>query len=86
MPPNGSSTRPKVHLIPAGMTGEIEMELNTSRLHQEFVQDIFVRFEPIQEMVKLRIKGKVLTAEEIGLSPALSEQAAAGKASQAATP
>ncbi len=74
------------HLIPAGMTGEIEMELNTSRLHQEFVQDIFIRFEPIQEMVKLRIKGKVYTAEEIALSPILSEQAAASKASQAATP
>lgn len=74
------------HLIPAGMTGQIEMELNTSRLHQEFVQDIFVRFEPIQEMVKLRIKGKVYTAEEIALSPILSKEAAASKASQAATP
>ncbi len=74
------------HLIPAGMTGEIEMELNTSRLHQEFVQDIFVRFEPIQEMVKLRIKGKVYTAEEIAVSPTLSELAAASKASQAETP
>lgn len=74
------------HLIPAGTTGGIEMELNTSRLHQEFVQDIFVRFEPIQEMVKLRIKGEVYTAEEIAESPIFSEEAAASKASQAATP
>ena len=73
-------------LIPAGKTGEIRMELNTARLHQDFIQDIFVRFEPIQELVKLRIKGKVYTAEEIAQSPILSQEVAAGKSPQAATP
>ena len=72
-------------LVPAGETGEIQMELNTSRLHEDFVQDVFVRFEPIQELVKLRIKGKVYTAEEIAQSPILSQEAA-GKSPQAATP
>ena len=74
------------HLVPAGKTGQIQMELSTSRLHQDFIQDVFVRFEPIQEMVKLRIKGKVYTAEEIAQSPVLSQEAAAGKSSRAATP
>ena len=69
-------------VIPAGKTGEISMELDTSRLHLEFVQDVFVRFEPIREMVKLRIKGQVYTAEEIADSPTLSREAAAGKASK----
>ena len=69
-------------VIPAGKTGEIRMELDTSRLHLEFVQDVFVRFEPIREMVKLRIKGQVHTAEEIADSPTLSREAAAGKASK----
>ena len=62
------------------------MELSTSRLHQDFIQDIFVRFEPIQELVKLRIKGKVYTAEEIADSPHLSKEAAERKSSQSATP
>ena len=78
--------RTESHLVPAGATGEIRMELSTSRLHRDFIQDIFVRFEPIQELVKLRIKGKVYTAEEIALSPILSKEAAAGKSSQEATP
>ena len=73
-------------LVPPGTTGEIKMELNTSGFHRELVQDVFVRFEPIQEMVKLRITGKVYTAEEIALSPILSEKAAANKASQPGTP
>ncbi|MDE2666982.1 MAG: DUF1573 domain-containing protein [Acidobacteriota bacterium] len=76
----------KSHLVPAGKTGQIQMELSTSRLHRDFIQDIFVRFEPIQELVKLRIKGKVYTAEEIAESPILSKEAAAGKSSQPATP
>ena len=62
------------------------MELNTSGFHRELVQDVFVRFEPIQEMVKLRITGEVYTAEEIALSPILSEKAAANKASRPGTP
>ena len=73
-------------LVPPGTTGEIKMELNTSGFHRELVQDVFVRFEPIQEMVKLRITGKVYTAEEIALSPILSEKAAANKASRPGTP
>lgn len=78
--------RTESHLVPAGATGEIRMELSTSRLHQDFIQDVFVRFEPIQELVKLRIKGRVYTAEEIAQSPILSQEAAAGKSPQAATP
>jgi len=78
--------RTESHLVPAGKTGKIQMELSTSRLHQDFIQDIFVRFEPIQEMVKLRIKGRVYTAEEIAESPILSKEAAANKSPRAATP
>ena len=78
--------RTKSRPVPPGTTGEIKMEMNTSGFQRDFVQDVFVRFEPIQELVKLRIKGKVYTAEEIALSPVLSKKAAANKASRAATP
>ena len=44
-------------------------------------QDFFVQFEPVKEMVKLRITGKVYTPEEIAQSPSLSQEAAAGKSS-----
>ena len=47
---------------------------------------VCVRFEPIQERVKLRIKGEVCTAEDIARSPILSKEAAAGKASRAPAP
>ena len=72
--------------IPAGSSGEIKMEMDTSRIRGRFSQDIFVRFEPVKEMVKLRIKGRVFTQEEIARSPSLTKKAAARKAAQAATP
>ena len=72
--------------IPAGTSGEITMELDTAGIRGKFNQDVFVRFEPVKEMVKLRIKGRVFTDEEIARSPSLSKKAAARKSSQAATP
>ena len=72
--------------VPAGSAGEITVELNTARLHRDFVHDIFVQFEPVKEMVKLRIKGKVYTSEEIAKSPSLSKEAAARKSPTPATP
>lgn len=72
--------------IPAGASGEIRMELDTSRIRGKFSQDVFVRFEPVREMVKLRIKGRVFTEEEIAHSPTLSREVAERKAARAATP
>ena len=62
------------------------MDLNTAKLHLRFVHDIFVQFEPVQEMVKLRITGRVYTPEEIEKSPSLSEEAAARKFPKTLTP
>ena len=78
--------RTEKRLIPAGEAGEIVVDVNTSNLRLDIGQDIFVRFEPIKEMVKLRIKGRVFTAEDVAKSPSLSEEAAARKAAQTATP
>ena len=78
--------RTEKRLVPAGAAGEIAVELNTARLHRDFIHDIFVQFEPVEEMVKLRIKGRVFTAEEIAGSPSLSKEAAARKAATGATP
>ena len=78
--------RTEKRLIPAGEAGEIVVDVNTSNLRLDIGQDIFVRFEPIKEMVKLRIKGRVFTAEDVAKSPSLSKEAAARKAAQAATP
>ena len=78
--------RTEKRLIPAGEASEIVVDVNTSNLRLDFGQDIFVRFEPIKEMVKLRIKGRVFTAEDVARSPSLSQEAAARKATQAATP
>ena len=78
--------RTEKRVVPAGAAGEIRVELNTSRLHRDFVQDIFVQFEPVKEMVKLRIKGKVYTAEDVARSPILSKEAAERKAAREATP
>lgn len=72
--------------IPAGTDGEIRMELDTAAIRGKFSQDVFVQFEPVKEMVKLRIKGKVFTEQEIARSPSLSEKSAARKAAEAATP
>ena len=62
------------------------MELNTAKLHRDFIHDIFVQFEPVKEMVKLRITGRVFTAEEIAKSPSLSKEAATRKAGTGAPP
>ncbi|MXZ34669.1 MAG: DUF1573 domain-containing protein [Acidobacteria bacterium] len=78
--------RTEKRLIPAGESGEIVVDVNTANLRLEIGQDIFVRFEPIKELVKLRIKGRVFTAEDVARSPSLSEEAAARKAAQSATP
>lgn len=72
--------------IPAGEAGEIVVDVNTSNLRLDVGQDIFVRFEPIKELIKLRIKGRVFTAEDVAKSPSLSQEAAARKAAEAATP
>ena len=78
--------RTEKRLVPAGEAGEITVELNTARRRLEFVQDIFVQFEPIKEMVKLRITGRVYTAEDVDKSPRLSREAAARKAATGAAP
>ena len=72
--------------IPAGASAEIELELDTSGIRGLLSQDVFVQFEPVKEMVKLRIKGKVFTAEEIARSPSLSKEIAERKAAESATP
>ena len=78
--------RTEKRLIPAGAAGEITVELNTAKLHRDFIQDIFVQFEPVKEMVKLRITGRVFTAEEIAKSPSLSKEAAARKSAAPENP
>ena len=62
------------------------MELNTAKLHRDFIQDIFVQFEPVKEIVKLRITGRVFTAEEIAKSPSLSKEAATRKSAAPENP
>ena len=75
----------KLH-IPAGTSAEIKLELNTSGIRGHLRQDVFVQFEPVKEMVKLRIRGRVFTAEEIARSPSLSKEIAERKAAESATP
>ena len=72
--------------IPAGSSGEVRMEFDTSAIVGNLSQDVFVRFEPVKEMVKLRIKGRVFTQEEIDRSPSLSKEIAERKAAEAAAP
>ena len=78
--------RTEKRLIPAGAAGEITVELNTAKLHRDFIQDIFVQFEPVKEIIKLRIKGRVFTAEEIAKSPSLSKEAATKKSAAPENP
>jgi len=52
-------------IIPAGKKGEIVIALDTAPLYRDFDQDIFVQFEPIQEMVKLKVHGRVFTAKDL---------------------
>ena len=72
--------------VPAGASAEITLELDTSGIRGLLSQDVFVQFEPVKEMVKLRIKGKVFTAEEIARSPSLSKEIAERKAAESTTP
>ncbi len=78
--------RTEKRLIPAGTAGEITVELNTAKLHRDFAQDIFVQFEPIKEMVKLRVQGKFLTAEEAAKSESFAKSAASRKSRTPTTP
>lgn len=78
--------RTEKRLIPAGAAGEIRMELSTAKLHRKFHHDFFVQFEPIKEMIKLRIKGQVYTAEEIAESPSLSKRVPSSKSDTPETP
>jgi hypothetical protein len=55
-------------VIKPGKKGEILFALETGPLYREFEHDIFVQFEPIKEIVKLKVKGKVFTAKEIAES------------------
>ena len=78
--------RTEKRLIPAGETGEIILEVNTSNLRLDIGHDVFVRFEPVKELVKLRIKGRVFTPEDVAQSPSLSKEAAERKAAESAPP
>ena len=78
--------RTEKRLIPAGAAGEITVELNTAKLHRDFIQDIFVQFEPVKEIVKLRIQGRVFTAEEIAKSSSLSKESATKKSAAPENP
>ena len=66
--------RTEKRLIPAGESVEILLELDTARLRRRFTHVVFVQFEPVREMVKLRITGWVYTAEEVARSPTLSRE------------
>lgn len=68
--------RTEKRLIPAGSDGEIIVELNTHRVQRRFLHDIFVQFEPVREMVKLRITGWVDASEKIAGSPTRSREEA----------
>ena len=78
--------RTQKRLIPAGESAEIHLELNTARLRRRFRHVVFVQFEPVREMVALRIKGWVYTAEEIARSPTLSREFGARKSPAPADP
>jgi len=51
--------------IKPGQKGEIVIDLDTSPLHQDFDTTVFVEFQPINECVRLRMKGRVFTAKEL---------------------
>ena len=78
--------RTEKRVVPAGESGEILLDLDTARLHLNIVHDFFVQFEPVKEMVKLRITGTVYTAEEVANSPILSRELGAEKSPDPAKP
>jgi Protein of unknown function (DUF1573) len=51
--------------IKPGQKGEIAIDLVTSTLHLDFDTTVFVEFQPINECVRLRMKGRVFTAKEL---------------------
>jgi Protein of unknown function (DUF1573) len=60
--------------VPAGKKGEIVIALDTAPLYRDFDHDIFVQFEPIQEIVKLKIQGRIFTAKDLeGYNPVAVE-------------
>jgi hypothetical protein len=60
--------------IAPGQKGEIVITLDTAPLYRDFNHDIFVQFEPIQEMVKLKVQGRVFTAKDLeAYNPAAAE-------------
>ena len=52
-------------LVKPGESGEIQVDLDTSKLYRDVRQDIFVQFEPIKELIKLTIMGKVFKEEDL---------------------
>jgi hypothetical protein len=48
-----------------GEKGEVAIELDTTTLFRGFDQTFFVEFQPIKEMVRLRIRGAVFDAKDI---------------------
>ena len=51
--------------IRPGETGEVVVELDTSSFHLLYDQSIFVNFQPIKECNRLRMRGTILTTEEL---------------------
>jgi len=56
----------KVSVKP-GQKGEIVIDLDTSPLHLNFDTTVFVEFQPINECVRLFMKGRVFTAKELSV-------------------
>ena len=55
----------KVRNLKPGESGEILLDLDTSKFLGDVRQDIFVQFEPIKELIKLTIEGKVYREEDM---------------------
>jgi hypothetical protein len=51
--------------IKPGKKGEISIDLDTSALHQDYDTSVFVEFQPINECAKVRMKGRIFTAQEL---------------------
>ena len=51
--------------IKPGKKGEIAIDLDTSPLHQDYDTTVFVEFQPTNECVRVRMKGRVFTAKEL---------------------
>lgn len=55
----------KVRNLKPGESGEILLNLDTSKFLGDVRQDVFVQFEPIKELIKLTIEGQVFRWEDI---------------------